>query len=171
MSDTLMLNADCQPVSWLPLSLLTWQEAIRDMVLDKVDVLEWYDDWTVRSAYWETRVPAVVRLKSYMKGKHAVRYSKANVFLRDAWTCQYCGEGLNRKTATLDHVHPVSKGGKSVWENATTSCGPCNAAKSDSRKWKKPFRLPYKPDYYELVNKRKQLAVDYKHPTWKNYLV
>lgn len=171
MSDTLCLNADCQPVSWLPLSLLTWQEAIRDMVLDKVDVLEWYDDWTVRSAHWETRVPAVVRLKTYMKSKHAVRFSKANVFLRDGFTCQYCEAPLNRRTATLDHVTPISRGGKSTWENSTTACSPCNSTKSDSRNWAKPKKLPYKPDYYELVSKRKQMKIDFKHPAWKDYLV
>jgi 5-methylcytosine-specific restriction endonuclease McrA len=170
MSDVLMLNADCQPVSWLPLSLLTWQEAIRDMVLDKVDVLEWYDDWTVRSAYWETRVPAVVRLRTYMKGKHAVRFSKANVFLRDEFQCQYCNAELNRRTATLDHVTPISRGGKSTWENSTTACSPCNSAKSDSRNWAKPKRTPYKPAYYELANKRKNMEIAFKHPSWKEYL-
>lgn len=59
---TLLLNADMQPISLLPLSIVDWQEAIRYMVLEKADVLEWYDDWVVRSARWETRVPAVLLL-------------------------------------------------------------------------------------------------------------
>ena len=47
---TLVLNADAQPVSLLPLSIVGWQEAIRYLVLDKVTVMDWYDDWIVRSA-------------------------------------------------------------------------------------------------------------------------
>ena len=68
---TLLLNADMQPVSLLPLSVVDWQEAVRYMVLEKAEVLEWYDDWVVHSAHWETRVPAVLMLKEYQKPKHS----------------------------------------------------------------------------------------------------
>ena len=88
---TLLLNADMQPVSLLPLSVVDWQESIRYMVLDKVKVLEWHDDWIVHSARWQTRVPAVIMLNQYQKPKHTMRLSKRNIFLRDAYTCQYCG--------------------------------------------------------------------------------
>ena len=108
---TLLLNADMQPVSLLPLSTVDWQEAIRYMVLDKVRVLEWHDDWIVRSARWETRVPAVLMLKEYQRPKHTMRLSKRNIFLRDAYSCQYCGVEMAEALATLDHVLPVSKGG------------------------------------------------------------
>ncbi len=52
--DTLVLNKDAQPISILPLSAIGWQEAIKYMWLDRVHVLEWYDDWIVRSPTWET---------------------------------------------------------------------------------------------------------------------
>ena len=122
MSHALLLNADMQPVSLLPLSTVDWQEAIRYMVLDKVEVLSWHDDWIVHSAVWETRVPAVIMLKEYQRPKHTMRLSKRNVFLRDQYECQYCGVEVTEQTATLDHVHPVSKGGKTSWENSTTAC-------------------------------------------------
>lgn len=73
MSDTLVLNADGQPVSYLPLSTIDWQEAIKYMVLDKADVLMWHDNWVVRSANWQTAVPSVIMLRDYMKTKSAVR--------------------------------------------------------------------------------------------------
>ena len=76
MADTLLLNADAQPVSYLPLSVLTWQDAIKYMVLEKAAVLEWHDNWIVRSATWETPVPAVMMLREYMKPKQTVRFSK-----------------------------------------------------------------------------------------------
>ena len=56
MGQVLLLNADAQPVSYLPLSAIQWQDAITYLWLDKVTVLEWYDDWMVRSDRWETRV-------------------------------------------------------------------------------------------------------------------
>ena len=59
MADTLVLNADAKPYSILPLSTISWQESIKYLILDRVTVLEWYDDWVVSSPSWETAVPAV----------------------------------------------------------------------------------------------------------------
>lgn len=169
MSDTLLLNSDAQPISLLPVSTLTWQDAIKYMVLEKATVLSWYDDWTVRSARWETRVPAVLMLNEYMKPKMTVRYSKSNVFLRDRYHCQYCGCSVNRKTATLDHVLPMSHGGKTTFENTVTACGPCNAKKGNDKRVR-PKNAPYRPNYWELVEKRKGMPFDIKHPDWAVFL-
>lgn len=169
MADTLLLNSDAQPVSWLPLSTLTWQDAIKYMVLEKAHVLEWHDGWIVHSANWETAVPAVMMLTEYMKPKTTIRYSKGNVFLRDRYTCQYCGDKLEKRECTLDHVLPTSHGGKTTFENTTTACGPCNASKGNNKKLV-PKVKPHKPDYWELVNKRKQMAFNLRHPSWKNYI-
>lgn len=166
---TLLLNADMQPVSILPLSIVDWQEAIRYMVLDKATVLEWHDDWIVHSASWSTRVPAVIMLREYQKPKHYMRLSKRNVFLRDEYVCQYCGCEVTEHTATLDHVHPVSKGGKTTWENSTTACKPCNYKKAASTK-QKPKHIPHKPHFWELVEKRKKKGFHLEHPSWATYL-
>jgi 5-methylcytosine-specific restriction endonuclease McrA len=169
MADTLVLNADGAPISILPLSVITWQESIRYMVLGKADVLEWHEDWIVRSARWETRVPSVIMIREYMKKKTNIRYSKQNVFLRDKFKCQYCATDVNKRSATLDHVQPVSKGGKSVWENSTTACGPCNSRKGHDSKMK-PKSKPYKPSFWELVENRKKLPFELKHPNWATYI-
>lgn len=169
MSDTLVLNSDGSPISVIPLSAISWQEAIRYMVLDKAHVLAWHDNWIVRSARWETLVPSILMLKEYMKPKSAVRFSKGNVFLRDLYTCQYCSIKLTKKDCTLDHVHPISLGGKSTWENSVTACGPCNARKSNSIKHK-PKIKPYKPSFYELVNKRKTLPFQVRDTAWLEFL-
>jgi 5-methylcytosine-specific restriction endonuclease McrA len=169
MSTCLLLNADAAPLSYLPLSVIPWEESIKMLVLDKASVLEYYPNWIVRSANWSTAVPAVMLLKQYEKRKSAIRFSKSNVFLRDRYHCQYCGIKICRSTATLDHVLPVSHGGKSVWENCTTSCGKCNSFKGNNRHIV-PKTRPYKPNYYDMVEKRKELNWDIKHHSWANYL-
>ena len=167
---TLLLNADMQPVSLLPLSVVDWQEAIRYMVLDKVKVLEWHEDWIVYSARWQTRVPAVIMLNAYQKPKHTMRLSKRNIFLRDAYTCQYCGTTVTEVTATLDHVLPVSKGGKTTWENSATACKSCNYKKAAHVGKMKPKITPYKPTFWDLVGKRRDRGYHFHHPSWSNYL-
>jgi 5-methylcytosine-specific restriction endonuclease McrA len=169
MSHTLLLNADAQPVSLLPLSTVDWQEAIRYIVLDKVEVMAWYDDWIVRSANWSTRVPAVIMLKEYQKPKSTMRLSKRNIFLRDQYVCQYCETSVTEATATLDHVLPQSLGGKTTWENSATACKPCNYKKAASTKMK-PKNVPHKPHFWELVEKRRKRGFHISHPSWSDYL-
>ena len=166
---TLLLNADASPVSMLPLSTLSWEDAIKYIVTDKAVVLDWHEDWIVRSARWETRVPAVMILKEFQKKKTSVRFSKQNVFLRDNYTCQYCEVEVSRKTATLDHVLPVSHGGKTTWENCTTACADCNARKGNNNKIT-PKVKPWKPNYFQLVDRRKKMKWELGHPSWANYL-
>lgn len=166
---TLLLNADASPISLLPLSTLGWQDAIRYLVSEKATVLEWYDDWIVRSERWSTRVPAVMLLNEYQRKKTIVRFSKQNVFLRDNFVCQYCESLVTRKSATLDHVLPISHGGQTTWDNCTTACTNCNARKGNNRKIK-PKSLPTKPTYYQLVERVKQLRYEVPHPAWLEYL-
>jgi 5-methylcytosine-specific restriction endonuclease McrA len=168
--DTLLLNADGNPVGLMPLSTITWQDAIKYMVLDKADVLYLHENWVVHSANWETQVPSVMMLREYMKTKTTIRFSRNNLFLRDNGECQYCGKTVDRKDATMDHVQPVSKGGKSTWENCTTACGPCNASKSNATKGWKPKIKPYKPDFYELLNKRKRQPFNIRYEIWTQFL-
>ena len=169
MSHTLLLNADALPVSYLPLSAIQWREAVTYLWLDKVTVLEWYDDWIVRSSSWETRVPAVIMLKQMYRRRRHPRFSRQNVFIRDLYTCQYCNTPYTKSNLTLDHVIPISKGGKTEWTNIVAACNPCNAAKAD-KTGIRPKKMPYAPDYYDLVNKRKELDMHIAHPSWNAYL-
>ena len=50
------------------------------------------------------------------------------MFLRDGYTCQYCGK--QTKDLTIDHVMPRHRGGPHVWENVTSACIPCNHKKA-----------------------------------------
>ena len=170
MSDVLVLNADAQPVSYLPLSAIPWKEAITYLWMDKVIVLDWYDDWIVSSPSWETKVPAVIMMKQMMKRRTNPRFGKNNLYIRDLFTCQYCDHRFVKSKLTLDHVVPLSLGGRTAWTNIVAACGPCNVSKGN-KTIMKPNRRPRQPDYYELVSKRKQLEfTNLKHPTWGNYI-
>lgn len=77
-------------------------------------------------------VPQVVVCERYTRLPPVrVRFSRHNVFVRDNWTCQYCGRQLPRRMLNLDHVLPRSKGGKTGWENVVACCLPCNMKKGD----------------------------------------
>ena len=169
MSDCLILNADYRPLCYLPLSTIPWQQAVKLSFLGRIKILETYDDWEVRSPSTVMKVPALAITREYMKYKRAVRFSRKNLYLRDLYQCQYCGETCDNHELTIDHVIPVSKGGKTTWENIVAACPPCNAHKGSDII--KPRRMPYKPTYYELANIRKELPFDLKHPSWKDYLV
>jgi 5-methylcytosine-specific restriction endonuclease McrA len=169
MRTTLLLNTDAQPVNWLPLSTVSWQEAIRYMVLDRARVLEYYEDWEVHSQNWTTRVPAVMMLVERQKTKTGVRFSKGNLFLRDGYRCQYCGIGVDRRTATVDHVLPVSHGGRTTFENTVTACGVCNANKGNNRRIV-PKTQPVKPTYWQLVSSRQSMGWPDAAPQWLPYL-
>jgi len=169
MSDVLILNANAQPVNYLPLSVINWKEAIRYMYHDKCDVLEWYDDWMVRSPSWETKVPAVIMMKQYIKSKSEVRFSKSNLYLRDQYKCLYCGNEFKRTHLTMDHVVPISRGGKTEWTNIVAACNPCNSTKGNRMDWKPKYK-PYRPGYWELVRKRKQMEFTIKHPSWELFI-
>ena len=105
--ETLVLNARWQPVARIP-----WQRAITLLFLGKVQVVEEYEDKTIRSVTFEVKMPSVVRFLRMLKHrKPVIRFSRENVFARDHGQCQYCGKAVSRAEATYDHVTPRSQGG------------------------------------------------------------
>ncbi len=121
----LVLNADFRPLSYYPLSLWPWQEVIKAVFLDRVDVVSTYDR-VIRSPSFEMKLPSVVALKSYVTQDRPPAFTRFNLFLRDAFSCQYCGCG---EDLTFDHIVPRSRGGRTSWENIVTACAPCNLRK------------------------------------------
>ena len=118
----LVLNADYRPLSYYPLSLWSWQDAVKAVFLDRVNTVSHYDT-VVHSPSLELRLPSVVSLKTYIKPARYPAFTRFNVFLRDRFTCQYCGSGDD---LTFDHLVPRSRGGKTTWDNVVTACSPCN---------------------------------------------
>src|SRR5215467_9522046 len=126
----LVLNADFRPLSYFPLSLWSWQEAVKAVFLERVNIISEYDE-VVRSPTHEMRLPSVISLKEYIPAARRPAFTRFNVFLRDRFVCQYCGEGLPAHDLTFDHIVPRSRGGRTVWTNVVTACSPCNLRKGN----------------------------------------
>ncbi len=165
----LILNADLAPVSQLPLSTLKWQAAIRAIFLGTVSVVAEYEDWEVHSPSMTMRVPSVIMTRRYLHYQRKTSFSKDHIYLRDRYTCSYCNRVFPEHKLTMDHVLPCKYGGKTTWENITTSCGPCNFNKGSNRKIV-PKRKPYKPTYYELLAIRKEYPLMVPCEQWIDYL-
>lgn len=78
-------------------------------------------------------IPKIIRLINHVSSlyKRKMGYSKRNIFLRDGYTCQYCGKKLELHECTIDHVKPKIAGGKSSWLNCVCACKRCNSFKDD----------------------------------------
>ena len=114
---------------YFPIKVLRWQDAVKMKYEETVDVVVEYDD-EIRSPSVTWRVPAVVRLRKMARAKgRGVKFSRRNVYQRDGYVCQYCGEKKPASELNYDHVLPRVRGGKTVWENIVTSCYACNDRK------------------------------------------
>jgi 5-methylcytosine-specific restriction endonuclease McrA len=165
----LVLNADYRPLSYYPLSLWPWQEAIKAVVLDRVGIVAEYDH-VVRSQRHEIRIPSVVVLKDYVRPRRNVAFTRFNLFLRDGFACQYCG---STRDLTFDHVVPRARGGRTSWENVVAACSPCNLRKG-SRSLKQAgmrlMRTPRAPTADEMRNAGRRFPPNHLHESWIDYL-
>ena len=114
--NTLVLNADFRPLSYFPLSVWPWEDAVNAVFKDRVTLVESYDR-TVRSPSFEMRIPSVIALKEFQPLDRKPAFTRFNVFLRDDFRCQYCGERFSTQELTFDHVIPRCYGGRTTWEN------------------------------------------------------
>jgi len=112
------------------LNTVNWKKAICLVVKGKAEAIK-YHDKVVRNGegVCVMKVPAVLRLIKLIRHlyRNRVPFSKRNVFIRDNFKCVYCGKKPG--FLTLDHVKPVSRGGKSTFENCVAACKDCNNKK------------------------------------------
>lgn len=121
----LVLNNDFRP-----LHICNSRRAISLVLSGKVDVLQ-SSERHIHSATTIINIPSVIKLRYYVKKpyKHVLP-TKRNIFIRDGFTCQYCGSNVR---LTIDHVIPQKRGGKNSWDNLVTCCWKCNNKKGDKR--------------------------------------
>ena len=165
----LVLNADYRPLSYYPLSLWCWQDAVKAAFMERVDIVAEYDDY-VRSPSTQVRIPSVIVLKDYVKPQKRVAFTRFNLFLRDGFRCQYC---RSKGDLTFDHVVPRASGGVTSWQNVVAACSRCNlkkGSKSLRRAGLSLQRAPRQPSSEELRNAGRQFPPNYLHDSWMDFL-
>lgn len=165
----LVLNADFRPLSYYPLSLWSWQEAVKAVFLDRVNIVSEYER-AVRSPSFEIQLPSVVSLKTYVKPALYPAFTRFNVFLRDRFSCQYC---YSKDELTFDHLIPRSRGGLTRWDNVVTACAPCNLKKGNqmpNAAGMRPATAPSRPTVFELHRNGRAFPPNYLHDSWLDYL-
>src|SRR3954452_14319925 len=96
----LFLDVDMQP-----LRIESWQRAIADFFLGKVEVIEYSRDKTIKGVGRELPMPAVVRvLRRFRRDKLRIRFSRLNIYARDRFVCQFCGVRWASEDLTFDHI-------------------------------------------------------------------
>jgi 5-methylcytosine-specific restriction endonuclease McrA len=134
----LVLNLDHTPVA-----VVNAQKAIVLTYLNKAMLLAPFDHLSIRTVDRTFHYPAVIRLHEYKNIPYqGAMLNRHNIFKRDQNECQYCGA---KKTLTIDHVIPKSKGGQTNWQNLITACHRCNTEKGDRTPDQAGLMLKYLP--------------------------
>ncbi len=152
--------------SYEPLNIVHVRRAVVLVLKNKAQVLEeWAEPLHSRQAEYPR--PLVIRLRYYVKVPYRVRtsISRKAVFVRDDFTCQYCGS----RAENIDHVMPRSRGGEHTWDNIVASCRRCNTRKENRLPQEVGMKLkthpaPPREDLWIVV------AVGEVHPAWEPYL-
>jgi len=129
------------------------------------------DDPVIRTPSRQIRIPRVIQLVHYDRVPHReVRFTRRNIFYRDKSHCQYCGKVFAQRDLNLDHVVPLSRGGRSEWTNVVTACVPCNSRKGNRLPDEAGMRLvrqPRRPAGQPLL---RASWIGSLHEEWKTFL-
>jgi 5-methylcytosine-specific restriction endonuclease McrA len=159
-----------------PISIITSKRALLLILEGKAIIVEEHPHMVVRSPKQTFKVPLIVALKMFVKGRKIFRttaaLSQRNLFIRDNYICQYCArtrsELRTSEFLTRDHVIPECKGGKSTWDNLVTACSTCNNKKAANDLENINMTLlkkPTAPTLFELWMKTTQKKLSLHHIT------
>lgn len=158
-SKVLVLNT-----TYLPINICSWKRALVLLFKGKAEGIENSKKYVNGGRFI---LPLVIKLKDYVPIPYnGVVFTRKNIFLRDNYTCQYCGRTGN---LTIDHVIPKSRGGDDMWENVVTCCVRCNNKKGDKMPEEEGMKLigtPYKPPSSLYLQVTRQASVP---SSWFSY--
>ena len=167
MEHTLLLNATFEP-----LKVISWKRAMSLWCEGRVEILDTHDR-ELRAVTFSFKVPSIVRLLRFVKVRnlHQVKFSRANIYTRDSYTCQYCARPFEPEELTFDHVVPVAQGGRRSWENIVTCCVSCNRRKDNRTPAQAGMKLlhpPRRPSATAVF--RVSIGVRRMPASWRDYL-
>jgi hypothetical protein len=150
--DVLLLNNTEEVLNVIP-----WHRAVRLMYTGKASAPYGHEDYyriATGEGYFE--LPTAIVLLKYVNIPYKnASLSRKNILRRDEYTCQYCTSDLIESNQTLDHILPVSRGGRHEWTNLVACCKSCNAAKANRTPEEAGMRLLREPG----IPSRRVLAV------------
>ena len=128
-----VLNATYEPIT-----IVSSKRALILYLEGKAMIVEEHPELVVRSPNQTFPLPTSIVLKHFVKGRMVFRtkalLTQRNLFIRDQYTCQYCGRNKQQLKSseflTRDHVLPRHIGGRDIWENVVTCCNSCNNKKA-----------------------------------------
>lgn len=153
-----------------PLNVCNVRRAIVLVIDGKAEILEAHSA-VVATTSRRFPSPSVIRL-IYMirRPRPRVKLTRREVFIRDGYTCQYCG----RETGdlTIDHIIPRSRGGPHTWDNLVAACKPCNHRKGGKSVGEARMQLrtiPREPSagVYYTIERRLDTAIN---EGWEKFL-
>lgn len=183
---TLVLNK-----SWNPIQIKPVYKAITKVLNEQAVILDpetsttySMEEWMklpliegkpfIQSAHSKIRVPEIVILTKYDKTPYReVKLNRKNLLIRDNFTCQYTGKKITKESATIDHVIPRSRGGKSTWDNLVMSCLEVNAKKADrtpSEAGLKLLKKPIRPSWNPVYSRFSNLSPNKVPESWKLFV-
>jgi len=114
--------------------------------------------------------PSIIRLE-YMvhRPRPQIRLTRKEIFRRDNYTCQYCGQQTTK--LTIDHVVPKHLGGMHIWTNVVAACPNCNHRKGGRHLKDSQMHLihqPIAPPSSAKYIYENQLI---ENDEWKSYLI
>jgi len=165
----LVLNLDYTPITIIDWKTsINWKFRVQKHHNPVIDIVQHYNDDYIQGPNYAYEIPCVIKVNKFIKAhKQLVKFSRKNLFLRDNYTCQYCGEMCPINKLTYDHVIPKSKWSSKYsptsWENIVTACYMCNRKKGDRTPQqanmklllepnRPKFNLKYLPWYQVLAN-------------------
>jgi 5-methylcytosine-specific restriction endonuclease McrA len=170
-SGVLLLNASYEPLDIIPV-----KRAISLMLRGRVEAAG-NESIEMHSSSLTWRIPTIIRLRYYINvPRRGVSWSREAVLRRDQYTCAYCGAQVGSRSRgailgkydfTVDHVLPVSRGGKNTWGNTVCACASCNQRKADRLPHEANFKLLWEP---KTPRARYIVASGEIPADWKAYL-
>jgi 5-methylcytosine-specific restriction endonuclease McrA len=144
----------------------SWQEISQLCALEKQPGEDY-----LQAIGFQMLVPRIIRLVRFDRvPAPAVRFNRKNLFARDRYTCQYCGQEKPAGQLSLDHVVPRSHGGRTTWENIVCSCLRCNSRKGGRTPQQARMQLLSIPAKPKVNPQLAQTVDDPRYACWKSFL-